>query len=541
MATVFMKWLETSPKNYDRGIQILTLGRLRGIQDFITNTYIQPGQQVLEIGCGTGAMALRMAEKGAQVCAIDVSPVMLAEAQHKVARHGLDERVTLVQMDAGAIDERLSDHKFDLVIASLVFSEMPESTQEYVLQACSLLLEPGGKLLIVDETIPDGWLRRLVFHLIRLPLVFLTWLLTRTTITSLENFDRLLDKNNFQQRVRLSKLGGSLRLYESWPSQIEQQVEEAPVDIAGRLQYRVTLRTILLEIWTLFFRLIPPYPKVKPGLYAVGNPNSKSPVLVTGNFALTVRRLTHAVDGKLDAWVLVADSGGINVWCAAGGGFFSAEKVIAAITTSRLEQVVVHHALILPQLCANGVDGWKIRRQTGWGVHWGPARAEDIPAYLENQRKKTDAMRWVRFPLMKRLEMVTVTLSFYGLMILLPILIFWRQLFWPVTASLLGLSYFYAIVHPWLPGRDGLYKSIPLTGIALGGLLVYNALWPSMPVELLFNWALGLTGLSLFTAAEMQGMSPLMRGEQANWGWEAVIFSLLLACYWLFPLAFGWR
>jgi hypothetical protein len=132
-------------------------------------------------------------------------------------------------------------------------------------------------------------------------------------------------------------------------------------------------------------------------------------------------------------------------------------------------------------------------------------------------------------------------LGFYGLLILLPVLVFWRHLFWPITASLVALSYFYALAHPWLPGRDGLYKSIPLTLIALIALFVYTTLWNPLPVARLFNWAVGLTGLSVFTAAELQGMSPLMRGEQANWGWEAVIGATLGLIYWLVPLMLRWR
>jgi hypothetical protein len=311
--------------------------------------------------------------------------------------------------------------------------------------------------------------------------------------------------------------------------------------VVGRLHYQVTLRTLLIDLWALFFRIIPPYPKVRPGLYAVGHPTPDSPVLVTGNFDLTVRRLVRAIDRQLDVWVLVADSAGINVWCAAGGGYFTAEKVIAAVKSSRLSEVVHHHALILPQLCANGVDGWRVREETGWGVHWGPIRAEDIPAYLIAGRKKTDAMRWARFPLKARLEMVTVTVGFYGLLLLLPVLIFLRSLFWPILGSMFALSYFYAVVHPWLPGRDGLFKSIPLAIIALAGLFVYSALWNPLPASRLFNWSVGLTGLSVFTAAELQGMSPLMRGEQANWSWEAIIGVILGLIYWLVPQLIGWR
>jgi hypothetical protein len=158
-------------------------------------------------------------------------------------------------------------------------------------------------------------------------------------------------------------------------------------------------------------------------------------VLVTGNYELTVRRLVRELDGKVDCWLVVANSRGINVWCAAEGGHFSAEDVISALKTSKVEEVVDHHALILPQLCANGVDGWKIRRKTGWGIHWGPVRASDIPAYLAAGRKKNQSMRHVQLPLKDRLEMSTAIDIFYGLILAVVSFIFWRShtpcQFWP--------------------------------------------------------------------------------------------------------------
>ena len=541
MATVFMKWLETSPKDYDRGIQLLTLGRIQHIKEGIVNRYVRRGMRVLEIGCGTGTLTALLAARGAQVTGIDASPVMLAEAEKKVAAQGLTDHVTLKYMDAALIGERFPAASFDLVVSTLVFSELSPDEQRFVLQACRKLLAPDGRLLIADEVIPAGASKRLLFFAVRLPLVLLTWLLTRTTTTALRGFEALLGQTGFQARVAASYLGSSLVLYDILPAGAAHFETSLPPTLVGKLQHRLTLRNFLLDLWLLFFRIIPPYPKVRTGLYAVGDPTPDSPVLVTGNFDLTVRRLVKAIDGLVDVWVLVADSAGINVWCAAGGGYFTAEKVIAAVKSSHLDQVVDHHALILPQLCANGVDGWRIRQETGWGVHWGPAKARDIPAYLAARRKKTDAMRWVRFPLIDRLEMVTVTLGFYGLLILLPVLIFWRPMFWPVTFSLVGLSYFYAVIHPWLPGRDGLFKSIPLACLAIAGLLAYTTIWRPLPAINLFHWTIGLIGLSVFTGAELQGMSPLMRGEQANWGWEAIIGLALGAIYWLAPLALGLR
>jgi hypothetical protein len=303
----------------------------------------------------------------------------------------------------------------------------------------------------------------------------------------------------------------------------------------------VTIKTLLADLYALFFRMIPPYPKVRPGLYKVGEPAPDSPVLVTGNYTLTVRRLVKAIDGEVDAWVVVADSAGINVWCASGGRFFTADKVIAAVKTSGVERVVKHHSLILPQLCANGVDGWRVREETGWGVHWGPVKAADIPGYLAANKKKSDKMRQVAFPLKDRLEMVTVTLGFYGLMILVPLAIFWREMFWPISIALVSLSYFYAIFHPWLPGEDGLVKSIPMTVITLLGFFTYTQLINPLPPETTFRWGVGLVAMAVFTAGELQGMSPRMRGEQANWGWEGVTFAILGLLYWLVPLGMGWR
>jgi len=541
MATVFMKWLETSPKDYDRGIRILTLGRLRSLKERIVRDYVHAGGRILEIGCGTGTLTALMAGQGANVTGIDASPTMLAEARKRVTTEGVEGSVTLKHMDAALIGDSFPPASFDLIVATLVFSEFPPDEQRYVLDACAELLASGGRLLIADEVIPTRLLARLVFYLIRWPLAILTWLLTRTSTVALRDFDSLLAKSGFHSRLTASYLGGSLVLYEVLPVHEAHPEAKLPATVVGRLRHRVTPGTLLLDVWALFFRVIPPYPNVRPGLYAVGHAGPDSPVLITGNFDLTVRRLVRAIDGQVNAWLLVADSAGINVWCAAGGGYFTAEKVIAAMKSSHLEQVVNHRALILPQLCANGVDGWRIRKETGWGVHWGPVRAEDIPAYLAARHKKTDAMRWVRFPLKDRLEMVTVTLGFYSLLILLPVLLFWRGRFWPVTASLVGLSYFYAVVHPWLPGHDGLLKSIPLALIALAGLFVYTTIWYSLPAARLFSWAVGLTGLSVFAASELQGMSPLMRGEQANWGWEIVIGIVLGLIYWLTPLALGWR
>ncbi len=99
------------------------------------------------------------------------------------------------------------------------------------------------------------------------------------------------------------------------------------------------LHDLLLDALQTAFRFVP-WP-TQPGLRRVGQPGASSPVLVTGNYDLSVRRLVHAIE-KLDAWVVVAPCGGINVWCAAAGGHLSTHQVVTALKTSGVEEHVRH-------------------------------------------------------------------------------------------------------------------------------------------------------------------------------------------------------
>lgn len=128
---------------------------------------------------------------------------------------------------------------------------------------------------------------------------------------------------------------------------------------------------------------------------------------MTGNFTLTVRMMTDMIKAnKIDCYMLIANTGGVNVWCAAGGGHFSHKEILAAIKTSEIAEFTKQRTLILPRLAASGVNIREIKRKSGFRSKFGPVRLEDIPEYLrEGDKNITEPMKRIRFNLRDKLEM----------------------------------------------------------------------------------------------------------------------------------------
>jgi hypothetical protein len=161
--------------------------------------------------------------------------------------------------------------------------------------------------------------------------------------------------------------------------------------------------------------------KVVPGLYCLGTPTKDSPVLVTGNYKLTFDMVRKELDG-LDAWLLVTDTRGINIWCAAGKNLFSTDEIIYSVARTRLAEVVAHRRLILPQLGATGVAAHKVRQGCGFAVSYGPVRARDLPAFIRADNTADEAMRTVTFSLRERAELIPVELFILGKPLLITVL-----------------------------------------------------------------------------------------------------------------------
>jgi hypothetical protein len=224
--------------------------------------------------------------------------------------------------------------------------------------------------------------------------------------------------------------------------------------------------------------------KVDPGLYAVGQPDAGSQVLVTANYKMTFDRLREQLGG-LNLWILVLDTDGVNVWCAAGKGTFGTDELVRRVSAVRLSEVVSHRTLILPQLGAVGVAAHEVTRQTKFRVVYGPVRAKDIPAFFANGMQTTEAMRTVRFTFRDRavltpMELVgamTPVLIAFGILFILNAVGFGHYGsadFYGILGAIFVGAVLTPMLLPWVPGRAFSLKGAILGFVWAVGFLLLN-------------------------------------------------------------------
>lgn len=273
--------------------------------------------------------------------------------------------------------------------------------------------------------------------------------------------------------------------------------------------------------------------KVNPGLYCVGNPSSTSPVLVTANYKLSFDCLRKELV-EINAWILVVDTRGINVWCAAGKKTFSAEEIGLQVERAQLAKIVSHNELILPQFSAPGVSVHTLKKKCGFKGIFGPLRAEDIPHYLQNDRKVDESMRKVTFTFLERAILIPVELAL-GWRIILSVLLglfilsgFGKDIFSFQASMTRGLiidgatilavlagAVLVPLFLPWLPGRQfwlkGLWVGI-LAGLA--AILTFGA--PATGLEKTGIMML-MIAISSYVGMNFTGATPFTSLSGVEW------------------------
>lgn len=300
---------------------------------------------------------------------------------------------------------------------------------------------------------------------------------------------------------------------------------------------------------------------VDPGLYALGSPGPSDPVLVTANYKLSFDTLRAALPGH-HVWILVLDTKGINVWCAAGKGTFGTQEVINRLRTSRLKEIVSHRTVILPQLSAPGVAARYVKTQTGFTAFFGPVEARDLPAYLDAGFKATESMRRKTFPWKERLLLVPVELvhsirwgaavaaAFFVLGGLLHRGPFWasawKAAYGPASAlghGILSGGVLTPLLLPWLPGRAFTTKGLITGGACAAILWFFGHLKGLQPLDTV-SWVLGLLSVSAFLAMNFTGSSTYtsLSGVRREMRWAVPLEIVLFAGFvgtWLWARCLG--
>ena len=257
--------------------------------------------------------------------------------------------------------------------------------------------------------------------------------------------------------------------------------------------------------------------RVEPGLYRLGNPDPDSPVFASANYTLSFDALRSALAG-LDAWILVLDTKGINVWCAAGKGTFGTEELVRRIGCSGLPGIVRHRKIIVPQLGAPGISWPEVMRRSKFLVEYGPVRAKDLPEYLKTH-KATPAMRRVEFPLKERLVLTPVEFVHTALAMVVVAGALWFlaglvAALAAISAVLAGTLLFPALI-PYIPTNDFSTKGVILGLVIAIPYAVLFGTNPTLPVwanvagaaaalliipAVVAYFALNFTGCTTFTS-----------------------------------------
>lgn len=298
---------------------------------------------------------------------------------------------------------------------------------------------------------------------------------------------------------------------------------DTPAGPVPRVRTKIALED-LLGRWKMRWGVGRDRFAIMPGLYAVGNPRPSSVVLVTANYKMTFDALRRELAG-IDAWILVLDTRGINVWCAAGKGIFGTEELLRRIEATRLADIVTGRTLILPQLGATGVSAHVVGKESGFSVVYGPVYARDIKSFLENGMEASPRMRRVEFPARERLALTPVELvgslkpAAWASLALFLLAGIGPGIFSPaasmhrgaaavagLAAGIFGGAVVTPLFLPWLPG-----KAFSAKGAAVGLLLAACAVLfgsgsfaASWEIPLL----LALPAVSSFVAMNFTGATP---------------------------------
>jgi len=394
-----MRKLELEPETYESKFTALTKGINIKVHDWVLDRIKAP-QIILEVGCGTGSLAKKMALKGNEVLAIDKNLQMINTA---MKNYPTEADMKLLYQIGSTTDLPVEDSSKDLIISTFMLSELRPFEQQIFLRNAWKALKPNGRMIVAAEFVPSGlwkilfnikrWRYRKKLRRLRLQSTFLVkW------------FFNYLEPIGFKLVAEKKWNHGSIRVIELKKDNVEKLKEPGyyrpnPKKFKG-------LRAQMNSYRCLFTGQVDHVP-IEPGIYQSGTPDENSPIIVTANYLYTYIKVMRALKG-IDAWVLCVDSNGINVWCAARGTNFGNKQLIEAVEATDITKVSNKKTIILPQLSAGGIASPLIKSEAPnfpYNVLFGPVWAKHLPKFLnERPARKPEKMKLAKFTASHRLR-----------------------------------------------------------------------------------------------------------------------------------------
>ncbi len=424
-----MQRLELEPQTYDIKFSELTGGINDKVQEWVLSK-VRSTDLILELGCGTGKLAKKIALKGKEIIAVDKNPKMI---NHALENYSPDSHSNLTYKIGSYQEKDIIPQPKDLIVSTFMISELRPFEQQEFLKYAWNHLKKDGRLLIADEFIPTGFWK-LIFSLKRwyykkklrrLQLKgtqVLKWFFNYLEPLGFEIIDQKKWKHGSIQGLELRKKGNENGNYDKYylPKLKSYKGLKSQLRI-----YRCLLTGQIDKV------------AIEPGVYKSGNPGVDSPIVVTSNYDYTYIKVMRDLKG-IDAWVLCVDSNGINVWCAARGNDFGNYQLMEAVKTSGIQHLTSTKTLILPQLAAGGISSPKLpqnSKEFPFKVKYGPVWSKYLPEYIrEHPKKKSPTMKIAHFSLAHRFRAGITHLTFsFRKIFIFPLLV--------ITLVFLGMQW----------------------------------------------------------------------------------------------------
>ncbi|MFX1417960.1 MAG: methyltransferase domain-containing protein [Promethearchaeota archaeon] len=441
-----MRKLELEPESYESKFIALTKGANIEIKNWILER-INTKEKILEVGCGTGTLATKMAIKGNDVLAIDKNQRMITNA---MKNYPSDVDLKLLYQIGDINNLKVEDNSMDIIVSTFMLSELRPFEQQLFLRNAWKALKSNGRMILAAEFVPSGFWK-LWFNIKR------WWYKKKLRRMRIES--TFLVKWFFKY---IEPIGFKITEIKKWRHGSIQAIELIKIDkdnFGEPGYYQPKLRKYKgfgaqMSIFRCLFTGQTDHVPIEPGLYQSGYPDKNSPIIVTANYVYTYIKVMRALKG-IDAWVLCVDSRGINVWCAARGNNFGNKQLIEAVETTGIARITNKKTLIVPQLSAGGIAAPLIKSEAPdfpFNILYGPVWAKYLPKFIEERpARKSNKMKLANFTLSHRFRAeITHTTFLFRKIFLLPTIVLLLLLFGLCFVDTLWIRKLWIVGELWL-------------------------------------------------------------------------------------------